>query len=86
MLRFLDGDNRVRSLAKDMHVRMWVNKCLQGLQSVHILSPSHLHNGRVPTQYLALRECGSVRAQSEGYKRPLQHISGWSQTRIKWKD
>lgn len=34
MLRFLDGDNGVESVAKDMHVHMWVNKTLQGFQSV----------------------------------------------------
>lgn len=42
MLRFLDGGNGVKSVAKDTHVHMWVNKSSQGLQSVHMLSPSEL--------------------------------------------
>lgn len=60
MLRFLDGDNGVKSVAKHVHVHVWVNTCLQGLQSVQVPFPSQLMGGFPPDTWR-----GSLRAQSE---------------------
>lgn len=73
MLRFLDGNSGVKSVAKDMHVHMWVNKCLQGLPSVHMLSPPQL-NGRVPTQHSSA--AAFVRSQNDRNARSDTFLAG----------